>query len=119
MKIGGLAEEYPGMNELEREKAEAWMGDAVLALFARRWILDTFGRPDGDLQTLITCNHFLSRFGNPTAVEASIGRVLESQGMEAALESVRARFFPEMIRHVRRQRPALAGCLPAQPPRGG
>ena len=96
---------------MEQEKADAWMGDAVLALFARRWILDTFGRPDGALQNLVTSNQFLSRFGVPTAVEASIGRALAADGMDAALALVKERFLADMVKQVRRHRPELIGHM--------
>ena len=95
----------------EQEQADAWMGDAVLALFARRWILDVFGRVDGELQGLITSNQFLSRFGVPTAVEARIGRVLQAEGMGVALAFVKTWLLPEMCRHLVRQRPALSGYV--------
>ncbi len=97
----------------EKEKAEAWLGDAVLALFARQWILATFGKADGELQGLITSNHFLSRFGPPTAVEAALGRIWQNDGLDAAMDELHTRFLPEMIRHLRRQRPELSGRLPS------
>jgi hypothetical protein len=101
------------MDPKETEKAEAWLGDAVLALFARQWILDTFGKADGELQGLITSNQFLSRFGAPTAVEAALGRIWQNEGLPAAMAELQTRFLPEMIRHLRRQRPELSGKLPA------
>ena len=99
----------------EQEQAEAWLGDAVLALFARQWILDTLGRTDGEIQGLITSNHFLSRFGAPTAVEAALGRTWLSSGLEATMDEISRTLLPEMIRHLRRQRPELTGKLPALP----
>ena len=97
----------------EIEKAEAWLGDAVLALLTRDWLIKTLDSTDGDLQGLITSNHFLSRFGPPTAVEAALGRLWRDHGYAAAEAEFRQKFLPEMIRHLRRQRPQLSGRLPA------
>jgi hypothetical protein len=96
-----------------QEQAEAWLGDAVLALFARQWILGVLGRADGEIQGLITSNQFLSRFGNPTAVEAGLGRIWRDRGLEPAFAEIRATMLAEMIHHLRRQRPDLGGKLPA------
>ena len=95
------------------EKAEAWLGDAVLALLVRDWLINALGSTDGDLQGLVTSNQFLSRFGQPTAVEASLGRLWRDQGYAAVESEFRKNFLPEMIRHLRRQRPQLSGRLPA------
>ena len=77
---------------LEREKA--WIGDAVLGLFARQWILETYGRMDSHLFTGLTSNQFLSCFGNPTTVEAEIGERYESEGLEAAFAHIETEFVP-------------------------
>lgn len=100
---------------MEIEKAEAWLGDAVLALLVRDWLLKTVGTVDGELQGLITSNQFLSRFGQPTAVEAALGRLWRDHGLAAAEAEFGKKFLPEMIRHLRRQRPRLSGRLPAAP----
>jgi hypothetical protein len=39
---------------------------------------------DGEWFMKMTSNDFLSAFGNPTRVEASIGRLYQEQGLEAA-----------------------------------
>jgi hypothetical protein len=63
---------------------EAWIGDAVLCLYARRVILKAAGAVDGTLLQSMTSNRFLARFGEPSEVEAAIGRVYEGAGLEAA-----------------------------------
>ncbi|MCP5540686.1 MAG: hypothetical protein H7A52_11155 [Akkermansiaceae bacterium] len=82
----------PDTEEIER--AQAWIGDAVLALCARRWILARRGAMDGALQARMTSNQFLSAFGNPTAVEARIGRIYEADGLEAAFAHIEETLFP-------------------------
>lgn len=67
---------------LERE--QAWIGDAVLSLFARRWLLGRDGCMSGESLTRMTSNRFLSALGNPTSVEAKIGRIFEREGLDAA-----------------------------------
>lgn len=86
-------------------RQQAWVGDAVLALFTRRWILEKFGVMDGELMNMISSNHFLSRVGNPTAVEAEIGRVFEADGLDAAFAWIEEKLMKHMCDQVRRHRP--------------
>ena len=70
--------------ELRHEREAAWVGDAVLALFARQYVLRERSAMDGEWFTRLTSNDFLSAFGNPTRVEASIGRLYQEGGLDAA-----------------------------------
>jgi len=83
--------------EITKEREEAWIGDAVLALFARKWIMETDNKMDGDKFMRFTSNDFLRRLGNPTSEEASIGRVYESEGLEAAFAYMEERYLPKFI----------------------
>lgn len=56
----------------------------MLCLYARRAILSAVGAVDGERLQSITSNRFLARFGEPSEVEAEIGRVYEREGLEAA-----------------------------------
>lgn len=71
-------------DELKQERENAWVGDAVLALFARQFVLRERDAMDGEWFTRLTSNDFLSAFGNPTRVEASIGKLYLEQGLDAA-----------------------------------
>jgi hypothetical protein len=71
--------------EIRLERANAWIGDAVLALFARQYVLRERNMMDGEWFTRMTSNEFLSAFGNPTRVEASIGKLFLEGGLEAAV----------------------------------
>jgi hypothetical protein len=62
------------------------VGDAVLALFARQFVLRERNSMDGEWFTRLTSNDFLSAFGNPTRVEASIGKLYQEKGLAAAFE---------------------------------
>jgi len=73
---------------------EAWIGDAVLALYARLRILREGDSIDGDKAIRMTANHFLGAFGEPTEVEAEIGRVYSSNGLEAAFDWIQTRLMP-------------------------
>ena len=73
---------------------EAWIGDAVLALYARLRILREDGAIDGDKSIRMTSNRFLGAFGEPSEVEAEIGRVYASQGLEAAFAFIEERLMP-------------------------
>lgn len=80
--------------EIKQERESAWVGDAVLALFAREWVLRERNSMDGEWFTRLTSNDFLSAFGNPTRVEASIGKVYREQGLAAAFNFIETEMVP-------------------------
>ena len=82
---------------VQREREEAWIGDAVLALFARRWILEKTGKMDAVRFTAMTANSFLATIGQPTAVEARIGRCYQEKGLEAAFAHIEAEILPRFL----------------------
>ena len=82
---------------------EAWLGDAVLALYARERILREDGALDGPKAERMTSNQFLTAFGEPSEVEASIGRVYQRDGLAEAFAFVEARFMPLFEKHEQRR----------------
>lgn len=86
-------------------REQAWTGDAVLALYTREWILREFGEMDGELMNLMSSNNFLSRVGNPTAVEAEIGRAYAIGGVVAGFDWITDNLRPHMIDVIRKRRP--------------
>jgi hypothetical protein len=78
---------------------EAWVGDAVLSLYARLRILREDGGIDGAKSVRLTSNQFLSCFGEPSEVEAEIGQVYTSQGLDAAFAYIETRLVPRVERH--------------------
>jgi dsRNA-specific ribonuclease len=82
-------------NELLKiEREAAWIGDAVLALYAREFVLQERGCMDGIWFTHLTSNEFLSAFGNPTSVEARIGNIYRAEGLRAAHQYIEEEFVP-------------------------
>ena len=79
---------------LDREHSEAWVGDAILALYVREWILEREGKRDGEKFVRFTSNDFLRCYGNPTATEAEIGRIYKSHGQEAAFAWIEEKLLP-------------------------
>lgn len=80
-----------------QQRTQAWIGDAVLALYAREWILkqpDISSAARSDAFTHLTANQFLASFGDPTAVEASIGQIYATQGLNAAFDWIEATLIP-------------------------
>lgn len=77
--------------KLERE--QAWIGDAVLSLYARRWLLAQ-GRFDAPEFSEFTCNQSLSALGSPTTVEAKIGILYETEGLDAAFAWIEQNILP-------------------------
>ena len=72
----------------ERLRAEAWVGDAILALYVREWILAEEGAINGKL--------FVEFTGNATGVEAEIGRTFKAGGLEAAYAWIEHHLKPRM-----------------------
>lgn len=92
------------------EREAAWIGDAVLSLFARRWVLENAGRMDQELFAALTSNQFLSTFGNPTALEARIGECYQKDGLPAAFAVIESEFLPRFQAQQRkRTRNRMAG----------
>ena len=90
----------PKADELRLEREAAWVGDAVLALFARQFVLRERQFMDGEWFTRMTSNEFLSAFGNPTRVEASIGKLYREGGIEAAFAWMDAELVPLFRRQI-------------------
>ncbi len=76
------------------EREEAWLGDAVLCLFARQYVLRTAGAMDHGEFAALTSNSFLRAFGPPTRVESRIGQVYQKQGLDAAFSFIEKEFLP-------------------------
>jgi hypothetical protein len=81
----------------------AWIGDAVLSLYVREWILREHRAMDGARLTAFTSNQFLAAFGNPTEVEAGIGRIYEAQGLAAAFREIETKLLPLFLAQERRR----------------
>tara|TARA_B100000963_G_C22327766_1_gene537163 strand:- start:205 stop:519 length:315 start_codon:yes stop_codon:yes gene_type:complete len=84
------------MDETEK-RTKAWVGDAVLALFAREWILDqnVIERSNRiEVFTALTSNQFLACIGEPTLVEARIGKVYRAEGLQAAFDYIQREVLP-------------------------
>jgi len=78
----------------DRRREQAWIGDAVLSLYARERIVERDHAVDGPKAARMTSNQFLSGAGEPTLVEAEIGRVYEAEGLEAAFAWIEQRLMP-------------------------
>jgi hypothetical protein len=90
------------VDEIERIREEAWIGDAVLALFVRDWLLSVSNREmslaeRAALFELFTSNQFLSSFGEPTRVEAEIGRTYQSAGIVEAFSFIKTKFLKRFL----------------------
>lgn len=86
---------------LDRRKIlleEAWVGDAVLALYARGRILREDGRVNAERFIQMTSNQFLNAIGEPSGVEADIGRVYAVQGLAAAFQWIELNVMPMYLK---------------------
>lgn len=88
MKAGGKNDEK------RREKELAWVGDTVLDLYARTWILRRRGAVCGETLRRLTSNEFLACIGNPTSVEARIGALYGEGGLEEAFAWIERELMP-------------------------
>jgi len=91
-------------DDLRKEREAAWIGDAVLALFAREFVLRERNAMDGEWFTCLTSNDFLSAFGNPTRVEASIGKLYQQGGLETAFAWMDANLIPMFRKQIGNKR---------------
>ena len=80
------------------EKEDAWTGDAVLALFARKWILDKEKKMDAEMFTRMTSNNFLNCIGNPTKVEAEIGKIYNQHGIIKSFQYIEKELLLSLIK---------------------
>lgn len=82
----------------------AWIGDAVLALWAREWLLEQPGHPLFTRQELfirLTSNAFLQSLGEPTRVEAQIGIVYKEKGLQEAFSYLDSELRPLFEKHLK------------------
>ena len=82
--------------ETPEDREQAWIGDAVLGLVAREWILDRGKGLDGELHRTVTSNEFLRNFGHPTLVEAEMGRTFKKGGVDAVREHFQSVIVPKL-----------------------
>jgi len=94
----------PKDEAIKKERENAWIGDAVLALFARQFVLRERGSMDGEWFTLLTSNDFLSAFGNPTRVEASIGELYLRDGLQEAFAWMESELLPHFRKRLANRR---------------
>lgn len=77
----------------------AWLGDAVLGLYAREIILskksESFHIYTEKFQK-ITSNEFLLRLGKPTEVEAKIGEIFKKDGIDKAYKWLDKNLLPHI-----------------------
>lgn len=79
-------------------RAEAWIGDAVLALYVREFLLEKcHGHIDGDIFVQLTSNDFLRLTGNATEVEAKIGQAYRQGQLPLAYEWIHRELRPKML----------------------
>lgn len=81
----------------------AWIGDAVLALYAREWLLQEPEHPQFTRQERflrLTGNTFLMAVGEPTRVEARIGQIYRDAGLEAAYAHIESTLLPLFKKHL-------------------
>ena len=95
------------MDAEEQLRNEAWIGDAVLALFARSWLL-RIGQGESSkdrnrLFELWVSNQFLSSFGEPTSVEAAIGRTYARDGLDAAFAFIEETLLDRFVQTARKR----------------
>jgi len=91
------------------EQDLAWVGDAVLALWARDKILREQGSLNTERFLQLSSNHFLQSIGRPTRIEAEFGVVYQREGLQAAFQYIEARVMPvfrrQEARRIRERRP--------------
>ena len=85
------------------EQELAWIGDAVLGLFARNWILEKEKKMDAEMFTRMTSSNFLNSLGNPTKVEAKIGLIFNNEGLEKAFSYIEKSILPLFLKQKKKE----------------
>jgi dsRNA-specific ribonuclease len=88
----------PSNSNIKQEQEAAWIGDAVLGLFIREWIMKNKGALDGEQFTRFTSNDSLASIGNPTSVEAGIGDIYSRDDLDAAFKHIETNILPHLER---------------------
>jgi 23S rRNA maturation mini-RNase III len=88
---------------------QAWIGDAVLSLYARSKILRDDGRQDSAKLSRMTSNQFLGARMEPAATEAEIGRIYQAEGLNAAYAWIEQNLMPLYERQEENRRQRAAG----------
>ena len=89
-----------------KQSSQAWIGDALLALYAREWILtQTHLAPSERSKVFqrMTSNRFLATIGEPTAMEAEIGLVYHTDGLSAAFKFIESRFLARFLKQEKKR----------------
>lgn len=110
----------------EKARELAWVGDSILGLYARLWILEN--TPDAspsrpELFSHFTSNRFLTGLGEPTLVEAQIGEVFLRDGLAPSFAFITERLLPLFVAQINKKSrnhrgpiyPLRAPALPASP----
>lgn len=84
---------------------KAWIGDAVLSLYARMRILNEGAGIDNEKAIRMTSNKFLQIIGEASEVEARIGVIYERDGLEAAFAWIELELMPLHEKQERRIAP--------------
>ena len=90
-------------DNIKIEQELAWVGDAVLGLFARKWILEKEKKMNAKMFTRMTSNIFLNGFGNPTKVEAEIGLIFNNEGLEKAFNHIEESLLPLFLKQEKKR----------------
>ena len=98
-------------DEKKIAQEQAWTGDAVLGLFAREWILREKRKMDAEMFARMTSNHFLNSLGNPTQVEAKIGRIYEKEGLGKAFHYIEEELIPLFLKQEKKRIRKAGGKL--------
>lgn len=88
----------------ENLQSLAWIGDGVLALFARQWLLEQGRAPNAREFVAMTSNQFLSCMGRPTEVEARIGKIYLEEGLPAAFDWLEQVLLPLHLKQEAKRR---------------
>ena len=84
--------------EVEELRRVAWIGDAVLELYARSKTLEETHQRDLARKIRFVRNSFLNQLGQPTRVEAEIGRRFLESGLEAAFAWITENLGPLFVK---------------------
>ncbi len=98
-----------GSDRIKQEREEAWIGDAVLLIYARMRVMRECGTINSQAEQQLTGNRFLNSFGEPTSTEAAIGRRFLAEGLDSALVWIKENLEPVYAMQEQRRVKASGG----------
>ena len=98
-----------GSDFIKQQGEDAWIGDAVLSVYARTRVLREQGKISANDERLLVSNRIINSYAQPTKTEALIGRRFRESGFDAAMLWIRENLEPVWAKQTEKRMKASGG----------